>query len=340
MNIKKQVSAFSPLPYRTENMKIGNVEIPNGLFLAPMAGVTDKAFRYMCKKYGAGATVTEMVSAKAVTFGDKKTGKIAAIYDEDRPCALQIFGSEPEIMAKAAEMLVDEYKPEIIDINMGCPAPKIVNNGEGSALMKKPLLAHDIVKNVVTAVGGKVPVTVKIRSGFTKDSINAVEVAELCEKAGASAVCVHARTREQMYMPPVDISVIRDVKNAVSIPVIGNGDILCGLDARRMYEETGCDGVMVGRGSQGNPYIFDEIRAYLEGREYTPPTNEQKRNDVKEHIKMLVEDKGEFIGVCEARKHVAWYIKGMPGSAAMRNRVNISQTLDEVLNLIDEAFAF
>ncbi len=321
-------------------MKIGNVNIQNGLFLAPMAGVTDKAFRYMCKKYGAGATVTEMVSAKAVTFGDKKTGKIAAIYDEDRPCSLQIFGSEPDIMAKAAQMLLDEYNPEIIDINMGCPAPKIVNNGEGSALMKKPLLAHDIVKSVVAAVGDKVPVTVKIRSGFTKDSINAVEVAQLCEKAGASAICVHARTREQMYMPPVDISVIRDVKKAVSIPVIGNGDILCGLDARRMYEETGCDGVMVGRGSQGNPYIFDEIRAYLEGREYTPPTNEQKRNDIKEHITLLVEDKGEFIGVCEARKHVAWYIKGMPGSAAMRNRVNTSQTLDEVLRIIDEAYAF
>jgi nifR3 family TIM-barrel protein len=305
-----------------------------------MAGVTDRAFRYMCKKYGAGGMTTEMVSAKAICYGDKKTAKLAYIAPEERPCGLQLFGSDPEIMARAAVSVFDMFCPEFIDVNMGCPAPKIVNNGEGSSLMKNPKLCYEIVKSMKTALDGRCPLTVKIRRGFDKDSINATVVAKMCEDAGADAIFVHARTREQMYMPPVEYSTIAEVKRTVKIPVIGNGDILCGLDARRMYEETGCDGVMVGRGSQGNPYIFDEIRSYLEGREYTPPTNEQKCNDVKEHIKMLVEDKGEFIGVCEARKHVAWYIKGMPGSAAMRNRVNTSQTLDEVLSLIDEAFAF
>ncbi len=319
-------------------MKIGNVEIKNGLFLAPMAGVTDKAFRYMCKKYGAGATVTEMVSAKAICYGDKKTGKLAEIYPEDRPCGLQLFGSEPDIMARAAKNVLDMYSPEFIDVNMGCPAPKIVNNGEGSALMKKPSLCYDIVYAMKKAIGDKVPLTVKMRLGYDKEHINAVEVASLCEKAGADAVFVHARTREQMYMPPVDYTVIRDVKSVLKIPVIGNGDVTGGKDAVYLTELTGCDGIMVGRAAQGNPYVFDEISCFLAGKEYNGVSTEDKKEDVKQHITLLIKDKGEYIGVREARKHVAWYIKGLPGSASMRNRVNMAQTMQEMLCLIDEAF--
>ncbi|MBO4950004.1 MAG: tRNA dihydrouridine synthase DusB [Clostridia bacterium] len=321
-------------------MKIGNVEIKNGVFLAPMAGVTDLAFRYMCKKYGAGGMVTEMVSAKAICYGDRKTAKLAYISDFERPCGLQLFGSEPDIMAKAALIVFDMFHPEFIDVNMGCPAPKIVNNGEGSSLMKNPALCYEIVSRMKAALGDRCPITVKMRRGFDKDSINAVEVAEMCQKGGADAVFVHARTREQMYMPPVEYSTIAEVKKAVKIPVIGNGDIMCGRDAVKLRELTGCDGVMVGRAAQGNPFVFDEINAFLEGRDYTPPTNEQKRDCVKEHIARLIEDKGEYVGVREARKHVAWYIKGQPGSASMRNRVNLAESTSKMMSLIDEAFGF
>ena len=319
-------------------MKIGNVEIKNGVFLAPMAGVTDRAFRHMCKKYGAGGMVTEMVSAKAICYGDRKTEKLAYIADEERPCGLQLFGSEPEIMARAAVSVFEKFVPEFIDINMGCPAPKIVNNGEGSSLMKNPKLCYEIVKAMKTALGDRCPLTVKIRRGFDKDSINAVEVAKMCEDAGADAIFVHARTREQMYMPPVEYSTIAAVKVSVKIPVIGNGDIMCGIDAVNVMKTTGCDGVMIGRASQGNPFVFDEINHYLEGKEYIPPSNDAKMACVKEHISLLIEDKGEFVGVREARKHVAWYIKGMPGSASMRNRVNLAESTEEMLALIDEAF--
>ena len=320
-------------------MKIGNVEIRNGVFLAPMAGVTDRAFRHMCKKYGAGGMVTEMVSAKAICYGDKKTGTLAYILDEERPCGLQLFGSEPDIMARAAVSVYEQFKPEFIDINMGCPAPKIVNNGEGSSLMKNPKLCHDIVKAMKMALDGACPLTFKIRRGFDAKSINAVEVAKMCEDAGADAVFVHARTREQMYMPPVEYSTIAEVKSAVKIPVIGNGDIMCGKDAVDVMKKTGCDGVMVGRASQGNPFVFDEINCFLEGEEYTPPTNKEKMACVKEHISLLVEDKGEYVGVREARKHVAWYIKGLPGSASMRNRVNLAESTSEMMSLIEEAFS-
>ena len=319
-------------------MKIGNVEIRNGVFLAPMAGVTDRAFRHMCKKYGAGGMVTEMVSAKAICYGDRKTATLAYILDEERPCGLQLFGSEPDIMARAAVSVYEQFRPEFIDINMGCPAPKIVNNGEGSSLMKNPKLCHDIVKAMKTALDGACPLTFKIRRGFDAGSINAVEVAKMCEDAGADAVFVHARTREQMYMPPVEYSTIAEVKSAVKIPVIGNGDIMCGKDAVDVMKNTGCDGVMVGRASQGNPFVFDEINHYLEGKEYIPPTNEEKMACVKEHISLLIEDKGEYVGVREARKHVAWYIKGLPGSASMRNRVNLAESTSEMMSLIEEAF--
>jgi len=319
-------------------MKIGNVEIENGVFLAPMAGVTDRAFRYMCKKYGVGGETTEMVSAKAICYGDKKTGKLARIYSEDRPCGLQLFGSEPHILAKAAKTVLDGYNPDFIDLNMGCPAPKIVNNGEGSALMKNPSLCYDIVNAIKQEIGDAVPLTVKIRSGFDKEHLNAVEVACRCESAGADAVFVHARTREQMYMPPVDYTVIGDVKRAVSIPVIGNGDITSGEDAVKVMKLTGCDGVMIGRAAQGNPYVFAEVASYLKKGEYTPVSNEQKKEDIKLHIRLLIEDKGEYVGVREARKHVAWYIKGLPGSASMRNRINMAESEKEMLSLIDEAF--
>lgn len=319
-------------------MKIGNVEIKNGVFLAPMAGVTDRAFRHMCKKFGAGGMVTEMVSAKAICYGDKKTASLAYILPEERPCGLQLFGSEPDIMARAAVSVYEQFGPEFIDINMGCPAPKIVNNGEGSSLMKNPRLCYEIVKEMKTALDGRCPLTVKIRRGFDAQHINAAEVAKMCEEAGADAIFVHARTREQMYMPPVEYSTIAEVKNAVKIPVIGNGDIMCGCDAVKAMNLTGCDGVMVGRASQGNPFVFDEINHFLEGKEYTPPSNEEKLNCVKEHISLLIRDKGEYVGVREARKHVAWYIKGLPGSACMRNRVNLAESSAEMMELIDEAF--
>ena len=243
-------------------MKIRNINFENGVFLAPMAGVADRAFRHMCKKYGADGVVTEMISSKATVFEDKKTKELARIDDFERPCALQLFGSEPETMARAANLCM-EFSPDIIDINMGCPGHKVVPSGDGSALMKNPALAYEIMKAVVDAVGEKIPVTVKIRRGFDKDHINAVEIALLAQKAGVDAVFVHARTREQMYAPPCEYSTIKDVKEAVSIPVIGNGDIYCAQDAARMISETGCDGVMIGRGALGNPYLFAQVKHYL-----------------------------------------------------------------------------
>ena len=319
-------------------MKIGNLEIKHGLFLAPMAGVTDRAYRYMCKKYGAEAMTTEMVSAKAITYNDKKTKTLAFIEDFERPCGLQLFGSDPLIMARAAVSVIDQFNPCFVDVNMGCPAPKIVNNGEGSALMKNPSLCFEIVRQMKKAIDGKAPLTVKIRSGFDKNNINAVEVAKAVEEAGADAVFVHARTREQMYNPPVDYSVIADVKGQVKIPVIANGDIMSAQDAIRVKEITNCDGIMIGRASQGNPYIFDEIIAALEQNQPAIITKEQKIKDIKEHIALLVENKGEYTGIREARKHVAWYIKGTPGAASMRNKVNFAETLAQMNEFIDEAF--
>lgn len=318
-------------------MKIGNIEIKNGLFLAPMAGVTDKAFRHMCIKYGAQFVTTEMVSAKAICYGDKKTGTLAEIPDGQRPCALQLFGSDPEIIRKAAKIVCEKYKPEVIDINMGCPAPKIVNNGEGSALMKNPSLVYDLV-SAAKEGAGDVPVTVKIRSGFDENNINAAQIAQMCEKGGAAAIFVHGRTRKQMYMPPVNLDIIKEVKENVKIPVVGNGDIQSPEDAKKMLKYTGCDGIMIGRGALGNPYIFEEILCDMRGQEYKEKSASQKKADIFEHIAMLCEDKGEFIGVCEARKHVAWYIKGMPGAANFRNMVNVAKTKEEVFEVIDRAF--
>ncbi len=324
-------------------MNIGKINYPHGLFLAPMAGVTDRAFRSVCRKYGAEGLVTEMVSAKALCFGDAKTELLARIDDNERPCSLQIFGSDPKFMAKAAVIAAQKFNPEIIDVNMGCPAPKIAGNGDGSAIMKTPKLAYEIIASMREALDSSrffhIPVTAKMRSGFDKAHINAVEVAQNCEKGGASAVTVHGRTREQMYAPPVNTDAIRDVKNAVSIPVIANGDIFCAEDAKAMLEKTHCDGLMIGRGSLGNPYIFAEIIAMLCGDATKKPqiTSAMWLEDVTFHMRSLCADKGEQKGMLEARKHIAWYIRGIPGAAEMRRRVNTASTLAEMLDIAGQA---
>ncbi len=309
-----------------------------------MAGVTDKSFRALCKKRGAEGMTTEMVSSKALIFKDKKTHVLCEIEESERPCALQLFGRVPSEIAEAA-LIVMKYRPCAIDINMGCPAPKIAGNGDGSALMKNPILCGEIVSAVRCTLdenGYKdIPVTVKIRAGFDKKSINAVEVAKICESSGAAAICVHGRTREQMYSPPVNLDIIKDVKAAVSVPVIGNGDITCEKDALHMLEYTGCDGLMIGRGALGNPYVFQRIAYFLENGEIMPEISDKvKRADIMEHMKMLIAEKGEYTGVREARKHIAWYIKGKAGSAALRDQVNRAESIDEVLCVVEKAFSF
>ncbi|MBR3995458.1 MAG: tRNA dihydrouridine synthase DusB [Clostridia bacterium] len=323
-------------------MKIGNIQYKHGLFLAPMAGVTDKSFRALCKMRGAEGMTTEMVSSKALIFKDKKTNVLCEITDSERPCAIQLFGKVPEEIGEAA-LLVMKYSPCAIDINMGCPAPKIAGNGDGSALMKDPLLCGRIVAAVRKSLDENgfcdIPVTVKIRAGFDKAHINAVEVASACEASGASAIAVHGRTREQMYAPPVNLDIIRNVKRAVSVPVIGNGDINCEEDAVHMLEYTGCDGIMIGRGALGNPYIFEKIAYYLENGKKMPEIPDGiKKDDIIFHMKSLIAEKGEYTGVREARKHIAWYIKGKVGSAALRDEVNRAETTDAVLLVVEKAF--
>ena len=299
-------------------MKIGNIEFKNTAFLAPMAGIADRAFRELCRQYGAAYTVTEMVSSKGLTMGDRKSGELLTLGSE-HPAGAQIFGDDPEIMAQAAKKCL-EYSPEIIDINMGCPAPKVAMNGGGASLMKKPELAYEIVKAVVDSV--EIPVTAKIRSGWDKDRINAVEMAELIEKAGASAIAVHGRTRKQMYSGKVDLELIKSVKSAVSIPVIGNGDIIDEQSAAIMLEKTGCDAIMLGRGALGNPWIFQNINAYFsECRLIPEPSVTQKMAVMLSHIQKIIEYKGEYIAMREARHHAAYYTKGMRGGAALRKEI-------------------
>lgn len=314
-------------------MKIGNVTLNNNIFLAPMAGITDLPFRIMCRRYGAGLTYTEMVSSKALHYDDKKTMSLIATSDEEKPFAVQIFGSEPQIMASTADKAISTGA-SILDINMGCPAPKVANNGDGSALLNNPKLIGDIVKAVVDAVN--VPVTCKIRSGF-KEVADVEYIAKTIEQNGASAITVHPRTREMYYSGTADRSIIKLVKQSVSIPVIGNGDIFNATSAVDMLEQTGCDGVMVARGAQGNPFIFRQILELLDkGHVDCNPSNEEKIDVMCEHIAMLIEQKGEYIGVREARKHIAWYIKGMKDCAKMRESVCRISSYGELMEKINE----
>ncbi len=309
-------------------MKIGNVEINGKAVLAPMAGVADRAFRELCVGYGASYVVSEMISSKGVSMGDRKSKQLSFISDIERPAAVQIFGSNPEIMAESIPMVM-ESKPEIIDINMGCPAPKIAGNGGGASLMKNPQLAEDIVRGVVKA--SPVPVTVKIRMGWDFDSINAVELAKRAENAGAAAITIHGRTKNQMYAPPVNREIIAEVKRAVSIPVIGNGDITDGFSAAKMLEETDCDLVMVGRGALGRPWVFSQINAYLEhGRILPEPPVAERMRVMVNHIKTICEYKGEYVGLREARKHAAWYTKGLHGAAEYRREIGSLSSIEQL----------
>lgn len=314
-------------------MKIGNTELPKTAALAPLAGVADRAMREICREYGACWTVGEMTSSKGLSFGSKKSEELLEIGEAERPTAVQLFGSEPETMAQAAEMAL-EHKPEAIDINFGCPVPKVAGNGGGSALMKDPELAGRIVEAVVRAVD--IPVTVKFRAGWDSEHINAVEFAKICEEAGAAALTVHGRTRMQMFAPPVDLDIIRRVKEAVNIPVIGNGDVDSPQAAKRMYDETGCDLVMVGRGAMGNPWLFRRIEHYIKTGELLPePSPEEKMAVLKKHVELLCKYKGEYVGMREARKHSSWYIKGMRGAAEFRRECGEITAPEDLERLID-----
>lgn len=315
-------------------MRIGHIELANPVILAPMAGVTDLPFRLLAKEMGCGLVYSEMVSDKGLIYDNTHTKKLLAIDARERPVALQIFGSEPESMAKAAR-IVATAGADIIDINMGCPTPKIVKNGEGSALMRNPVLAGRIIAAVIEAASG-MPVTVKFRKGWDETSVNAVQIARIAEQAGAAAVSVHGRTREQFYSGQADWSIIRDVKQAVAIPVIGNGDIRTPQDAERMLTETGCDGIMIGRGAQGNPWIFRQIAHYLATGQTLPlPALGERIDMLLRHLDMLVGHKGEYTGIREMRSHAAWYTKGLPSSAELRLKFNQAATRDDFIRIME-----
>ena len=313
-------------------MKIGNLELENNVFLAPMAGVTDLPFRILCKEMGCGLVYSEMVSAKGILYDNKNTTELLEIDPKERPVAVQLFGSDPKILGAMAKK-IEQYPIDIIDVNMGCPAPKIVKNGEGSCLMKTPELVGRIVKSLVESQSK--PVTIKFRKGFDDDHINAVEIAKIAEANGASAVAVHGRTREQYYSGKADWDIIKQVKEAVNIPVIGNGDVFTPQDAKNLLEHTGCDAIMVGRGAQGNPWVFKRILHYLQTGELLPePTAEERVEKALRHAQMLIDYKGEYIGVREMRKHMAWYMKGMPGAAELRGKLNYAENRAELEALL------
>ena len=316
-------------------LRIGNTILENNVILAPMAGVTDLPFRLLCREQGAGCVVTEMVSAKAILYNNRNTKELMQIHPQERPAAIQLFGSDPDIMAQIAAR-IEDGPYDFIDVNMGCPVPKVVNNGEGSALMKNPKQAEKVLSAMVKAV--KKPVTVKFRKGFNDTSVNAVEFAKMAEGSGVAAVAVHGRTREQYYSGKADWDIIRQVKEAVKIPVIGNGDIFTPQDAGRMMEETGCDGIMVARGAKGNPWIFRRINHYLDTGEILPgPSIEEIQAMILLHGHMLAAYKGEQTAMREMRGHVAWYTKGMPHSAALRNEINQVETLKGLAGLLNQA---
>lgn len=319
-------------------MKLGNTEIKGKAVLAPMAGVTDRAFRELCMGYGAAYCTSEMVSAKALVLSDRKTEALLAVSESERPMALQLFGYEPDVMAEAARIAA-AHAPAAIDINMGCPAPKIAGNRSGSALMKDPALCGKIVEAVAAAVD--LPVTVKIRKGWDAAGVNAVEVAKTCEAAGASMIAVHGRTREQMYAPPADWAIIAAVKDAVSVPVVGNGDIYSAKDAMQMMEQTGCDLVMVGRGALGNPWIFREINSQYDlERPLSPPGIYERMLVMNRHIEKLCQYKGENVGMREARKHTAWYMKGFKGAAKLRVMCGELRTLSDLRELTKQVLLY
>ena len=313
-------------------LKIGNVILENNIILAPMAGVTDLPFRLLCKEQGAGLLCMEMVSAKAISYHNKNTEALLTIDPREHPVSLQLFGADPDIISQVAAY-IEERPFDILDINMGCPVPKVAGNGEGSALMKNPKLVEEIVTKTVKAI--KKPVTVKIRKGFDESHVNAVEIAKIAEASGAAAVAVHGRTREQYYSGKADWDIIRRVKEAVSIPVIGNGDVDSPERARAMLEETGCDGIMIGRGARGNPWIFGRIASYLEtGEDPGKPSLQQVREMMLRHARMQLEYKGEYTGMREMRKHIAWYTAGYPHSARLRAKSNELETLEQLEELL------
>lgn len=315
-----------------KQLKIGNVLLENSYVLGPMAGVTDLPFRLLCKEQGAGLLCMEMVSAKGIFYNNKNTESLLQIHPEEVPVSLQFFGSDPKLVSEMAKR--GEERPfSILDINMGCPVPKVVRNGEGSALMKNPKLVYELVSATVKAI--KKPVTVKIRKGFDDEHINAVEIAKIIEEAGAAAVAVHGRTREQYYSGKADWEIIRQVKEAVSIPVIGNGDVTSGEKAIAMREQTGCDGVMIARGAQGNPWIFSELLEYERtGRLPDRPDVEEIKQTMLRHARLQIEYKGDFTGIREMRKHVAWYTKGLHGAARLRDQINQVESYAELENLL------
>jgi len=319
-----------------KKLTIGNVTLDNNVILAPMAGVTDLPFRLLCKEQGVGLICMEMVSAKAIYYNNKNTEELLEIHPDEKPVSLQLFGSDADIMAEMAKK-IEERPFAVLDVNMGCPVPKVVNNGEGSALMKNPKLVEEILTKLVKATYK--PVTVKIRKGFNDANINAVEIAKIAESCGVAAIAVHGRTREQYYSGKADWDIIRAVKEAVNIPVIGNGDVTDALSAKALLDHAGCDGVMIGRGAQGNPWIFREIMTYLEtGVIPKRPTPEQVKETVLRHARLQLQYKGEYTGVREMRKHLAWYTVGYPNSARFRQMINSVESMEELMESVEQIF--